>query len=85
MAIKSNEAMKRIPREVAALGVIEDEKLNILVCKRGIEERFGGLWEFPGGKVIDDETLEECLQRELSEELGIQSLVGDEIYHSSFD
>jgi 8-oxo-dGTP pyrophosphatase MutT (NUDIX family) len=35
--------------------------------------------------VIDDETLEECLQRELSEELGIQALVGDEIYHSSFD
>jgi len=85
MTIHQGDALKRIPLEKAAIGVIEDESLRILVCRRGIEERFGGLWEFPGGRVEDDETLEECLERELDEELHVQALVGDEIFDNRFD
>ena len=44
---------------------------KILVCQRKADDTFGGYWEFPGGKQEDGETLEQCLARELREELNI--------------
>jgi mutator protein MutT len=56
--------------EVAA-GLIYREG-RYLIAKRKPGAHLGGLWEFPGGKREADETLEECLRRELYEELSIQ-------------
>jgi 8-oxo-dGTP diphosphatase len=39
-----------------------------------------GMWEFPGGKCGTDESLVASLERELMEELGSRSVVGDEIF-----
>ncbi len=44
---------------------------RLLITKRRAESMLGGLWEFPGGKLEPGETLEECLHREISEELDI--------------
>jgi mutator protein MutT len=61
--------------DVAAALVFRDSKL--LITQRYPEAHLGGLWEFPGGKREPGETFEECLVRELREELAIEVRVGD--------
>ncbi len=56
--------------EVAAGLVFRSGKL--LITQRHADAHLGGLWEFPGGKRHDGETFEDCLRRELWEELGIE-------------
>lgn len=55
---------------VAACALIDVDG-RVLICKRPQGKHLAGLWEFPGGKVEEGETPEECLVRELEEELGI--------------
>lgn len=54
----------------AAIAVIE-RRGRLLICQRRAGDRFGGYWEFPGGKREPDESWTQCLRRELREELGI--------------
>ena len=68
-----------------AVGVIFDSapenisagKSKILIAKRADHQHQGGLWEFPGGKVELGESIQVALQRELEEELGLQSSADD--------
>jgi mutator protein MutT len=50
---------------------------QLLITQRNAESHLGGLWEFPGGKREPDETFEQCLVRELREELAIEVSVGE--------
>jgi mutator protein MutT len=63
------------PVEVAAGLVFRKGKL--LITQRRPQDHLGGLWEFPGGKRHSDESFEQCLWRELQEELGIVVEVKD--------
>lgn len=65
------------PHYDVTCGLIWNEKGELLITKRRDEDLLGGLWEFPGGKVEEGETLEACLARELEEELGIRVQVGE--------
>ena len=49
----------------------------VLITKRPETSRHGGMWEFPGGKLDPNESPQEGLRRELHEELGIDSEVGN--------
>lgn len=68
---------KKLPHHIVAVGVIWKGS-RILITKRFARDLLGGLWEFPGGHREQGETLEQCVQREVKEELGIQVAVKDE-------
>ena len=61
--------------DVAAGLIFRDGRL--LITQRYADAHLGGLWEFPGGKREPNETFEQCLVRELREELGIEVNVGE--------
>jgi mutator protein MutT len=72
--VRRNVKSAASPIEVAAALVFRDRKL--LITQRLTDAHLGGLWEFPGGKREPGETFEQCLARELNEELGIEVEVG---------
>ena len=66
------------PNIIRVTAAILEKDGKILIAKRETgDELFAGLWEFPGGKVEEGETPEECMARELKEELDIEVEVGE--------
>lgn len=64
--------------------VIEKEG-SILIAKRKKDDKLFNLWEFPGGKIEEGESPEECLKREIREELGVIISVGEYIGSSYYE
>lgn len=65
-----------IPHKIIGVGVIWNDQQQILIDRRRPGGMMGGLWEFPGGKLELGETVEECIKREIWEELAIEIEVG---------
>ena len=58
---------------------------QLLITQRHAGSHLGGLWEFPGGKREPNETFEQCLAREIREELNMDIIVGklfEEVTHA---
>ena len=60
------------PIHVVAGIIYNSEYKKILIARKKSIFIFGGLWEFPGGKVEEYESYEMALKRELKEELNIE-------------
>lgn len=73
-----SEARSPLPHKLIGVAVIWDNQ-QILIDKRPQAGLLGGLWEFPGGKLEPGETIEDCIRREIKEEIGIEIVVGDRL------
>ena len=70
--------LKKMPKIIRVTAAIIEREGKILIAKRKAgDDLFAGLWEFPGGKIEEGETPEECMARELKEELDIEVEVGE--------
>ncbi|BCL36878.1 8-oxo-dGTP diphosphatase MutT [Nostoc sp. MS1] len=67
------------PHKIIGVAVIWNDQQQILIDRRRPGGAMGGLWEFPGGKIEPGESVEECIQREIKEELGISIEVGERL------
>jgi A/G-specific adenine glycosylase len=70
-----------VPHHDIAVGLVfNDSGDELLIQRRPDEGLLGGLWEFPGGKQEDGESMETACRREVKEELGIDVAVEDHFY-----
>jgi mutator protein MutT len=70
-------ALERTVTRVVAAVVSRGDYL--LICRRPIGKRYGGCWEFPGGKCLPGESDAAAIKRELNEELGLTTVTADRL------
>ncbi len=75
----------RVPHHTVTAAVIQRGR-QVLLARRPAGGLLGGLWEYPGGKTQPGESLNECLRREIREELGVEIEIGAEfgIYRHAY-
>ncbi|ESA39076.1 a g-specific dna-adenine glycosylase [Leptolyngbya sp. Heron Island J] len=73
------ESRAPLPHKQIGVAVIYDNDGRILIDRRKQEGLLGGLWEFPGGKIEPNEAVEDCVKREIKEELDIEIQVNDRL------
>src|SRR6478672_5318570 len=66
--------------DVVIAAIVRDGK--VLIAQRRANDSFAGFWEFPGGKREPGESIEECLRRDLREELGIDAELGEVVWRT---
>ncbi len=64
---------KKIPHYDIGVGILCNEKNQVLIALRPEDAMLGGLWEFPGGKRKKEESIRKTVYRELHEELGVEA------------
>ena len=76
--------MKKKPNPIIVIAAVIEKDGHIMIAKRKQGWHDAGKWEFPGGTLEEGETHEQCLKRELLEELEIITDVGDLICTSEY-
>ena len=70
-AIRDVTILQKGEYHIVVTGIILNSKNEILISKRAINKKFGGMWECNGGSILAGETSKEGILRELKEELGV--------------
>jgi mutator protein MutT len=63
--------------KIVGTAIIVNERNEILIGQRPEGKALPGLWEFPGGKQEEGETIQQCIVREIKEELDVCCEVGE--------
>ncbi|MDZ7836116.1 MAG: NUDIX domain-containing protein [Alkalibacterium sp.] len=66
-------------KDIFVVGAIIEAEGKILCAQRSASMTLSDLWEFPGGKIEDDETHCEALRREIREELNLDIAVNKDL------
>jgi len=74
---------KKYTGKIAAALIKQNNKY--FIAQRAKKDGLEGLWEFPGGKQEEGETIQECLKRELYEEFEIDAVIGEYVCSSFFE
>lgn len=67
------------PHKQIGVAVIRNDHGEILIDRRLDQGEMAGLWEFPGGKIEAEETVAQCIVREIKEEINLDIEVGDRL------
>src|SRR5262245_30445078 len=65
---------------IVVLAAVVEQDGAFLLTRRLKGTHLAGTWEFPGGKCEPNESHEDCLRRELIEELGVDAVIGEEMF-----
>ena len=71
LAQRGEYEFKKGEYHIVVTGIILNYKNEILISKRAMNKKFGGMWECNGGSILAGETSKEGILRELKEELGV--------------
>ncbi|MFN4768081.1 MAG: NUDIX domain-containing protein [Ignavibacteria bacterium] len=70
-------------KKQVVVGILMNADKQVFIAQRSASGTYPLKWEFPGGKVEEDESFEEALKRELNEELGYEIHSSVELFHSN--
>lgn len=68
----------------AVVGILRRDH-TLLVAQRPAGKPYSGYWEFPGGKIEQNESALDALKRELHEELGVDILNAEPLFQHTHD
>ncbi|KGP74267.1 (deoxy)nucleoside triphosphate pyrophosphohydrolase [Pontibacillus yanchengensis] len=69
-------------KNIHVVGAVIVENNKILCAQRGATKSLPLKWEFPGGKIEDNETPQDALRREIDEEMECSVEIGEQVDHT---
>lgn len=72
-------------KQIKVVGAVIEKNGKILCAQRGQDKSLAGLWEFPGGKIEQNETPQQALEREIKEELLCKVSIKNKIITASYE
>lgn len=72
-------------KNIHVVGAVITDGEKILCAQRGTEKALPELWEFPGGKIEENESPQEALRREIKEEMHCEIEIGEQVEHTVYE